>query len=146
MANITKGTQSQIPVFFNVDQRVGQGGTNQTEDVALVSYLMRLSAKAAIDQKAKQILQNVVVTTTCTPALIQSIKDLQTALKLTPDGRISPSTPDGRYSTGKYLIASLNVNVRRGYPDLWPRIDRITDVPTPGPVMQLVQRALVGIG
>lgn len=80
------------------------------------------------------------------PPFIQSIKVLQTAIKASPDGRISPSSPNGRYSGGKYLIANLNVNVRRGYPDLWPRIDRITETPTPATIISLVQRTIFGIG
>ena len=146
MANLSKGTDSQLPLFFNVDQRVGEGGTNLTEDVALASYLMRLAARGAENPQAREILLKTVVTTTCTPAFIQSIKALQTTIKASPDGRISPSSANGRYSGGKYLIANLNVNVRRGYPDLWPRIDRITDAPTPASVVALVQRTLLGMG
>ena len=146
MANLTKGTDPRVPLFFNVDQRVGEGCANLAEDVALVSYLMRLAVKSTENPQARQILLATTVTTTCTPALVQSIKALQAAIKTNPDGRVSPSSPSGRYSGGKYLIVNLSVNVRRGYPDLWPRIDRMPDAPTPAAVIALVQRAMLGAG
>ena len=145
MANLMKTTDSRLPLVFNVDQRVGQGCPNLPEDVALVSYLMRLAAKGA-GPKTKPIFLNTAVTTTCTPALVQSIKEVQIAHRMEPDGRVSPATANGCYSKGVYLVFHFNGWVRRDYPDLWPRIDRIADAPTPAAVISLVQRAMLGIG
>ena len=144
MANLTKGTDPSLPLFFNVDQRVGQAGTNMTEDVALASYLMCLVANAPgisgpLWTRAKSRL---ALTTVCTPAFIQSIKDYQEICNLSQDGRISPSSSSGRHGQGPYLIANINGSIRKHYPDIWPRIDKINTVPTPQQVAALVQRVL----
>lgn len=145
MANLTKGTDLALPLFLNIDQRVGEGCPNLPEDVALVSYLMRVSAKGA-GPKTKAIFLNTPVGTTCTPALIQSIRALQAAQGGPQDGRISPSTPNGRYSKDQYMLFVISKWVRKDYPDLWPRIDRIPDVPTPAAVAALVRRVILGSG
>ncbi|GGC17779.1 hypothetical protein GCM10011371_01610 [Novosphingobium marinum] len=145
MADFMKSTNPQVPVIFNVGKAVGQGGVNDAEDVALASYLMRLSAKAAKSPEARKVCAATKVTSTCTPEFVASIKALQNSLKLSPDGRISRSSQSGQYGNGVYLIASFNKLVRDGYPDLWPRIDRIPDVPSPGQITSLVKRGIIGI-
>ena len=47
MAKAFLSTNAAFPFFFNVGGIVGLGGTNQAEDVALVSFLMRSAAKGS---------------------------------------------------------------------------------------------------
>lgn len=146
MAQVMTGANVHLPLFFNISNRVGAGCANATEDVVLASYLMRLSGKSSKNPKAREICQNTAVTYSATDDFIKSITDLQCALGIDADGRISPSSSNGMYSGGRsYLIANFNKNVRVGYADLWPRIDRIPDISVPALVTALVHRTVIGL-
>lgn len=145
MAKIMFGTAANLPIFFNIEGNVGDRCPNRSDDVALVSYLMRLSGRFAANAEAKRICEATPVTNQCTPELIQSIRNLQAALKVQVDSRISVASPSTNYATGAFLIARFNYLVKTGNKDLWPRIDKIPDAPTPPEVSMLIQAKLVGL-
>lgn len=146
MAELIKSTLGEMPIFFNVSGRVGEGGRNAPEDVALVTYLMRMAVKGSSNPKVKQIFGAVQVTSACSPALVKAIRDVQVETKTVADGYISPAKPGGYYGNSPFFIARLNASVRTGHQDWWPRIDKIPDAPTPPEVFNLIKRALIGIG
>ncbi|QIL19262.1 hypothetical protein [Thermomonas sp. HDW16] len=82
------------------------------------------------------------MTTSCTPAFIQSIKDFQEICYQSRGGRISPSTANGRHSQGTHLIAGMDGSIRKRYPGIWPRIDRINTVRAPAQVSTFIRRVL----
>ena len=149
MAKAFLSTNGAFPFFFNVSGIVGQGGTNQGEDVALVSFLMRAAAKGSSVPAATAILSATRQTSVCTPALIASIKALQAVIGVSQDGKVSVATnPSGNYTssmtTGAWMICRLSGVVRRGHPDVYPRLDKIAGCPPE--VAALVTRTLVGTG
>ena len=146
MAELVKSPLSVMPIFFNIGGKVGQGGANAPEDVALVTYMMRIGVKGASNPKVKQIFSNIQVTSSCTPQLIQAIRDIQIETKTVVDGYLSPAKPGAYYGNSPFLIARLNASVKLGNQDWWPRIDRIPEAPTPPEVFSLIKRTLIGTG
>ncbi len=145
MAELVKSTTGVMPIFFNISGRVGEGGGgNAPEDVALVTYLMRMAVKGSSNTKVKMIFSAVQVSSSCSPALIKAIRDVQIETQTIVDGHLSPAKPGAYYGNTPYLIARLNASVKIGHPDWWPRIDRIPDAPTPPEVFNLIKRALIG--
>jgi hypothetical protein len=149
MAKAFLATNAAFPFFFNVGGIVGLGGTNQAEDVALVSFLMRSAAKGSTTPAATTVLAATKQTSVCTPALIASIKALQAAIGVSQDGRVSVATnPSGSYTgsmqSGAWMICRLSGVVRRGHADVYPRLDKIPNCPPE--VAALVMRSLVGSG
>ena len=150
MAKLSTMNGGHLPVFFNIDQNVGERCPNLPEDVALVSFLLRASANAPVlGPKTKAICMNVKITETCTPELIQSIKDYEAAWPGTAiDAHISVVPANTlRYASGgtrthTFILAAINDDVRLGFPRIWPRIDLIQGAPPK--VIQLVKRVLTG--
>lgn len=145
MATVIFGTAKNLPIFFNITAKVGENCPNVGEDVALMSYMMRTSARFVKSPEVRAVCEKTPVTSTCTPELIKCIKEFQAALKAKVDGHFSVATSSGMYSaTDGFLIARTNVVIKNGTPDIWPRIDKIPDATTPFEVTQLVQRCLIG--
>jgi hypothetical protein len=118
-----------LPCIWNVDNAVGQGGSNSPEDVRLVQYLIKMASKSnAISNPAlKAKMAGLMVTGTCDSYTIECIKAMQTQMKtkdpyVVVDGKISRSTPALHYGNSVYVIAKLNATYRATYWANWPCI------------------------
>ena len=123
---------------LNVDSHVGPGCSNKVEDVQLVQfgyYCMTRSnyAPFGLTPAEMAIIKTVVpwcLYGSLTDPLTLSIKAHQRARGGTQDGRVSPFTSaSGFYGESTWMIISLVVNIIMVYPDLYPRLDKVSNCP-----------------
>ncbi len=126
----------QIPLYFNVEAPVGQGGANGSrEDILLVQFLLRKVGDASVElpPHQRERMRNVAPTGVCDPETIDGIRAAQEVIRdknpgNVVDGKVS-SARTYQYGRGIYTIVSLQVTVRRKFPKEWPRLDEFPDCP-----------------
>lgn len=138
----------QIPLVWNVDNAVGVGGVNSTEDVYLVQYLMHMVAKSPMPMSTstRDMLLKLNVTGVCDPYTITCIKAAETAWNQNKssyvvDGRISRALPSLKYNGTWYAIVNLNFSYRRCYWANWPVMSLDADDST---ITNLLYREMYG--
>jgi hypothetical protein len=125
-----------IPIYFNVDAPVGQGGVNSNrEDILLVQFLLRKAGDSSpeVPPHRREVMRNVAPTGVCDPETIAGIRAAQEVMRdknpgTVVDGRVS-SARTYQYGRGIYTIVSLQVTLRRKFPKEWPRLDEFADCP-----------------
>jgi len=139
----------EIPIFFNVDQVVGQPpASNLREDIILVQFLyVALGPHLVRDLDLKNAAMQVRCTGVMDQATLTAIKVHQQSLRLqnpgvVVDGRVSPAK-GYNYGGITWLIVVLNEAVQHYYLDIWPRIDQIPGCPNE--IWGLVIRTVQGI-
>jgi hypothetical protein len=127
-----------IPIFFNVDSTVGQGGANSNiEDILLVQFLVRKTAETAsptlsADRKARML--KVPTTGVCDDATIDGIKAAQEHIRqgipgTVVDGRVSPARGYDYGGGGSWIVVFLNMQMRIRFSSVWPRLQDLDDCP-----------------
>ncbi len=151
MAHLLKSSpvDKELPVVWNVDQSVGQKGSNLREDVVLVQYLLNAIAKSptsSMGWELRKLLSFLLPNGICDDYTIDCIKRVQTVLtktapNTTVDGKISRAAPGLWYGGGYYTIVSINAMYRRNYWPNWPCISMDCEN---GEISKLVYRELYG--
>ncbi len=136
MAFLQISTEPVLPIFFNVNQNVGnRGAPNGPEDAALVSFLLvKWAEKGPRVPESVKAAARPVIPGPYTPALQTLIDTLQTELKkqhptLVADGHISRAPPGATYSGGTFIICMANYQVATAFKQQWPRLDTIPGCP-----------------
>jgi hypothetical protein len=132
----------KLPLFFNVDESVGNMGVNNPEDVLLVQFMMRTVAEMTPAQNAegasrRERMLLMPVSDYCDEATMDGIRAWQEGRKDTipgtvVDGRVSPAR-GYFYGGGEWTIVDVNVFFRKLFPNVWPRLQ---DVPNCPPALQ----------
>ena len=124
-----------VPLAFNVDSSVGEGGANSNStDVALVQFLLKKtsrSPKLSADTKAR--MARVRITGSVDPLTVDGIRAIQEHMRrkhpgTVVDGRVSPARGHW-YGEGAWTIVSLNRSMRIQFPSQWPRLQDISECP-----------------
>jgi hypothetical protein len=126
----------QLPLYFNVDTSVGQGGANSSrEDILLVQFLLRKVGDASpeVPPHRREVMRNVDPTGVCDADTIAGIRAAQEVMRerfpsTVVDGKVSTARTY-EYGRGVYTIVSLQVTLRRKFPKEWPRLDEFADCP-----------------
>jgi hypothetical protein len=139
---------ASLPVIWNVDNTVGEGGVNSTEDVYLVQYMLNMVAKSPkpMNTDTRPKLLALRVDGICDAYTIMCIKAIQTSWKqssptIVVDGRVSKSTPSLKYGSNWYSIVNINNSYRRCYWANWPVMSLDADDAT---ITNLMYRSLYG--
>ncbi len=113
----------KIVTFYNVDAAVGQGASNQPDDVALVRFFLRRIGDAP--DNVVPSLAALAISTVPGPDLNAAIVDFQKELKrrgasTAVDGKVNPAKSIGHGVTSaitgtQYTIAHLNGTYRRRF-------------------------------
>jgi hypothetical protein len=147
MANLVRSTTDLLPIFFNVDNKVGKASPNGAEDVALVSFMLKRiasSPKLGPDVKAAIVKVKVGV---ADQALTDAIAAVQRHMQAKSphqvvDGWVSKAPPGATYAGGTtgFLICQLNYELAKTHAEQWPRLDKMPECPPA--VATLVKRVL----
>lgn len=126
-----------LPIFFNVDSSVGQGGANSNqEDILLVQLLLKKAAErppATVPASTTQRVARVTLSGTSDSATIDGIRAIQERMRernpgTIVDGRVSPARGVS-YGEADWTIVTLNTHCRRAFPEVWPRLQDFRDCP-----------------
>ena len=129
-------SEGQVPIFFNVDSSVGHKGANSSpEDILLVQFLIRKAGDSSpnLPPHQRERMRNVAPTGVCDPETIDGIRAVQETMRESHpgtivDGKVSPAR-GYRYGAGIWTIVSLNVTIRKRFPQVWPRLQDFADCP-----------------
>lgn len=130
------GDGNHFDILWNVDCSVGRGGQNNLPtDVSYIQWYYTLAATHSLtppDRKA--IYAAVKVTGKCsgldTDPLVAAIMSHQRALSHPQvDGRISVATGSGKLGGSAFFVLRLGARLAHMYPEVWPRLDKITGCP-----------------
>ncbi len=146
---VTQPSFQFLPVFFNVDEVVGDvPAVNKNEDVLLVQFFLKVIGRQ-VRASELQIARLVQVTGVMDKLTIDAIEVLQViARRRNPatvvDGRVSPARGGAiSYGGGFWTIAILNNFIKDNNFNIWPRIDLLPDFPSG--LKLLVSRSLSGV-
>ena len=133
-------TALDLPLFFNVDSSVGDGGDNSSsEDVMLVQFFLAIAGEnlqgtpppsgvSAIDwQSMIDLCVSLWSTGECDEATIDAIRAFQTAVHdnhpaIIVDGRVSVARGFTYAPHAAWTIANMNFVIRTHFPRIWPRL------------------------
>ena len=129
-----KPAQDDFQMFFNVDQSVGQNGSNtNSDDILLVQFFIKtlgnqLPPTTPEGRRRKERAMNVPLTGRVDAATIDGIRAFQEITTGTPDGRVSVARGYS-YGAGYWTIAELNASIRDHFRRVWPRLQDIPGCP-----------------
>jgi len=137
-----KPAEARLPMFFNVDSSVGQGGQNISfDDIMLVQFFLFAIGKKPETQQHLAPLAAVPVTGRMNQQTIDGIKLMQSSAGATADGRVSVAR-GYRFSSVAFTIVQLNFNVKFRHFPQWPNVEEIPDCPSQ--LALACRRAMVG--
>ncbi|GGC17802.1 hypothetical protein GCM10011371_01620 [Novosphingobium marinum] len=144
MAKFQITQSTMLPVFFNTDANVGYNSPNRQEDVFLVTFLMRCAASCSvIEREIKPDFERITVGTV-NEHFIATVRKWERLRGTMQDGWISTARGSvnyqGRNGPAAFLVAVLNWDTGKAFPNAFPRIDLIPQCPAP--VTALVRRSL----
>jgi len=139
-----------LPIFLNVDHRVGQIGAAPAEDVLLVQFMLRKIGENIGQLPAfwAPIFLKVPVDGHVDSNTVEAIKTFQRGPLSNPgppdfvvDGVVSPAH-GYNFGNHPYTIYDLNLQLGLRFPDVYPRIDKIPGCP--GVLSLAVRKAFLG--
>lgn len=128
----------ELPIFFNVDSSVGQGGDNSNrDDILLVQFLIRKAGETAsptLSAERKARMLKVQATGIIDDDTIDGIRATQEHIRQSKpgtivDARVSPARGYDYGGGGSWIIMFLNLQMRIAFPRVWPRLQDLGDCP-----------------